>query len=96
MRHPRVNLSQPQGAQWSWAGLSDLALVGVEEVGKAGLYGHTVISHWIQPPLESNMALGQGVLFISGNLCIGLPAVGRINSSFLREDTGEHIIMSTQ
>lgn len=32
-----------------------LALAGV---GESGLYSRTLISHWVQPSLESNMALG--------------------------------------
>lgn len=40
MMHPSDHLSQPQGAQWSWAGLSDLALVGVGEAGVC-LHLHT-------------------------------------------------------
>ena len=75
MMHLSDGLSQPQRACWSWAGHSQLTLFGVSK--RRTLHPHTDQS-------LDTCSFGRW----HGNSCIGLRAVGRANSLFLRGALG--------
>ena len=75
MMHLSDGLSQPQRACWRWAGHSELTLIGVSK--RRTLHPHTDGS-------LDTCSSGR----CHGNSCVGLPAVGRANSSFLKGALG--------